>query len=149
MTKLNLRGSVGRALAVPLTLGSVLSGCATGHEPALPTAADYNRSCYDLIIAYEIADQKAQNRKAVSNSTDLALGTATVVLAVTSSIGVGLPLGALALSQLKGDLGAGDKIRQRDELRTLAMRKGCTKEEVDQRRADRARVVPSAQSGGH
>ncbi len=137
MTQIAVRSLVGRAAAL-LVVASSIASCATGREPSLPTAEDYSRSCSDLIAAYEKADRKVQDRKVLSSASDLAIGAATVVLAVSSSIGVGLPLGAIALSQIKGDFGASAKASDRDALRALAVAKGCTADDVAQRRAERA-----------
>jgi hypothetical protein len=144
-----IRAGAGRALGISLVISqtATLAGCAANHEPALPAAAEYERSCADLIAAYERVDIGASNRKAMSRSADFTIAATSVIVAFATAgqLGMGLPLGAIALQQAKGDMGYAKKAQEREALRALAVRKGCTQEDVQAREAARSRSVQATE----
>jgi hypothetical protein len=116
------------ALAVVLSQASALGGCVTRHDPVLPTAEEYDRSCTDLVAAFERAGAAAADRKDMARRSDISIGISAAILAVTAAAtaGVGLPLAAIAIQQSRGDFGYAEKAENREKLRALAVRKGCT-----------------------
>jgi hypothetical protein len=142
------KSAVGRVGAVVLVIvqTAAFAGCASGNPPPLPTAADYGLSCADLVAEYKQADAAAKNRKIYAQSADATIGAATVVLAFATggTLGMGLPLGAIALQRAKGDLGYANKLAARETIQGLAVRKGCTGEDEGARPAEAGAAAPGA-----
>ena len=122
---------VAAGLAILLT-GLSLQGCATGRMPELPSRAEYEQSCSDLFSKYKSIDARAQNRRQMSYSADSAIALTAIGIAVATSgaAGPGVPIGAIVLSQVKGDLGHEKIARDRSKLQQMAIRKGCTTEDI-------------------
>jgi hypothetical protein len=133
------------AMAVVLGQACALGGCVTRHDPVLPTAEEYDRSCTDLVAAFERAGAAAADRKAMARRSDISIGISAAVLAVTAAAtaGVGLPLAAIAIQQSRGDFGYAAIAEDREKLRALAVRKGCTQGDV-QHQAVRLEPAPGA-----
>lgn len=129
--RLTARGPVKvAALAFVLAQLGALGGCATRQEVPLPVAADYGRSCSDLVAEFAHADAAAADRKAMGRQADISLGASAVVLAATVAAhsGIAIPFAAVAIQQTKGDFGYSRFAQQREHYRTLAVNKGCTRE---------------------
>jgi hypothetical protein len=130
VTDTSRKSAVGRIFAAALAIAqaAVIAGCASGSSPPLPTPAEYERSCADLVAEYRQLDAAARNRRTYAQVADATIGTAAIVLAFASggTLGVGLPLGAIAVQRVKGDLGYSKKVTTRETIHALAVRKGCT-----------------------
>lgn len=119
-----------RGPVLALALFAALGGCATRQEVPLPTAADYDRSCKDLVAEFARADAAAADRKAMGRQADISLGASAVVLAATVAAhsGIAIPFAAVAIQQTRSDFGYSRFAQQREHYRTLAVNRGCTRE---------------------
>jgi hypothetical protein len=110
----------------------------------LPTAAEYDRTCDDLVAAFERAGAAAADRKAMARRSDISIGFSAAILAVTAAAtaGVGVPLAAIAIQQSRGDFGYAAKAEDREKLRALAVHKGCTQGDAPQRQAEHTPAAP-------
>lgn len=119
-------GACAFALALPV------QGCASGRLPDMPSRAEYDQTCPDLFAAYQQQDRKARNRKWTAYSIDsaIALTAIGITVATSGAAGPGVPIGAVILSQAKGDLGHENLTQDRAKLQQIAVRKGCSEEDV-------------------
>jgi hypothetical protein len=144
-----MKSALARGPVLALALFAALGGCATRQEVPLPTAADYGRSCTDLVTEFQRADAAAVDRKSMARKADISLGTSAIVLAATVAAhsGIAIPFAAIAIQQSRSDFGYSRFAQQREHYRTLAVRKGCTQEMAELKPAVPERTAPRSIQG--